>query len=487
MKVFVVLLASLLAALALAACRSAATAATELKACRIPGVEREIKCGVVRVPEDPDTPAGRMIEVRFAVVPAVARNKQLDPLFVFAGGPGQAATKLARQVMPVLAELNARRDLVLVDQRGTGASNALACELDESSLASALEPEQQAARLAPCLKALPADPRQYATWIAVRDFEAIREQLGAEKINLWGASYGTRVALEYMRQYPGRVRTAVLDGVAPPDMALPVSFALDAEAALKSLGDACARNERCGTRYPDFHENISALLKRAESGIDVRIPHPLTGVTESLRIDRKMLASLLRAPLYVPQLSSVLPYALAEAGRGDFTALVALSAAISGNVSENFAVGMHFAVICAEDVPRLDPAAVAQLSGTRFGSAFAELYRQTCRLVPSRPVPPAFYSVPASNVPVLIFSGGLDPATPPRHGESVAQRLGNAKHVVAPNLGHGISAQGCAPALVSRFVRDASFDAVDGDCLARIPAASFFTAIDPAAAPKTKP
>ncbi len=485
---------TLLAVLALASCRSSTTSEAAIEGCRIPGVEREVRCGVVRMAEDPDAPASRTIEIHYAVVPAVARNKQPDPVFVFAGGPGQAATKVARQVTPVLAELNARRDLVFIDQRGTGRSNALACDVDESSLASALEPEQQLTRLGPCLKALPADLRQYATWIAVRDFEAIRAQLGAEKINLWGASYGTRAALEYMRQYPERVRTAVLDGVAPPDMVLPVSFALDAEAALKSLGDACTRDERCRTRYPDFDNRVSALLKRAETGIDIRIPHPLTGATESLRLDRKMLASLLRAPLYVPQLSSVLPYALAEAGRGDFTALVALSAAISGSVADNFAVGMHFAVICAEDVPRMDAHIKARMEAerlqvgvTRFGSAFPDLYRQACKLVTSRAVPPEFYSVPASRVPVLIFSGGLDPATPPRHGESVAKRLGNAKHVVAPNLGHGISAQGCAPMLVSRFVRDASFERIDGECLARIPAPSFFVSIDPAAAPRTKP
>ncbi len=439
------------------------------------------------MPEDPDSPSSRTIDVRYAVVPAVARNKQPDPIFVFAGGPGQAATRVARQVMPVLAELNARRDLVFIDQRGTGRSNALECDVDESSLTSALEPAHQIARLRPCLKTLPADLRQYATWIAVRDFDAIRAQLGAEKINLWGASYGTRAALEYMRQYPERVRTAVLDGVAPPDVALPVSFALDAEAALKALGVACARDEQCRTRYPDFDERISALFKRAESGIDIRVPHPLTGATESLRLDRKMLASLLRVPLYVPQLSSVLPYALAEAGRGDFTALIALSAALSGGIRENFAVGMHFAVICAEDMPRIEAAAAAQASATRFGSAFADVYRQACGIVPSRAVPREFYAVSATKVPVLIFSGGLDPATPPRHGDAVAQQLGNAKHVVAPNLGHGISAQGCAPMLVSRFVRDASFERIDGDCLARIPAPHFFVAIDPAAAPRIKP
>ncbi|HWL72714.1 MAG TPA: alpha/beta hydrolase, partial [Burkholderiaceae bacterium] len=147
---------------------------------------------------------------------------------------------------------------------------------------------------------------------------------------------------------------------------------------------------------------------------------------------------------------------------------------------------MHFAVICAEDVPRID-AAASQVSAGRFGSAFTELYRQACQLVPSRAVPSEFYSVSPSKVPILIFSGGLDPATPPRHGDRVAQQLGNARHIVAPNLAHGVSAQACGPMLVSRFVRDATFDRVDGDCLARIPAPGFFVAIDPAVAPKTKP
>lgn len=488
MRSAVVLLASIFAVQLLASCRSSTTDLAALEPCRIAGIEREIRCGVVRMPEDPDSPSGRSVEVHFGVVPAVARNKQPDPIFVFAGGPGQAATRVARQVMPVLAELNARRDLVLIDQRGTGRSNPLECDVDEGSLTSALEPEQQIARLGPCLKALKADLRQYSTWIAVRDVEAIRAQLGAEKINVWGASYGTRAALEYMRQYPDRVRTAVLDGVAPPDMVLPISFALDADAALKSLGEACAGDERCRTRYPDFDRRIAVLLKRAENGIELRVPHPLSGSVESLRLDRKMLASLLRVPLYVPQLASLLPYALAEAAseRADFTALIALSAALSSGVSENFAVGMHFAVICAEDVPRIDTVAIDTASETRFGSSFAELYQQACRLVPARAVPPEFYSVPPSKVPVLIFSGGLDPATPPRHGDAVARRLGNAKHLIAPNLGHGISAQGCAPMLVSRFVRDASFERADGECLARIPAPSFFAPIDASLAPKTK-
>jgi pimeloyl-ACP methyl ester carboxylesterase len=475
--------AASVALIAIAGCRTgSADGLAQLQPCRIPGVEREVRCGSVTMPEDPDTPASRALEIRFAVVPAVARNKQPDPVFVLAGGPGQAATRVARQMMPVLNALNARRDIVFIDQRGTGGSNALECEVDETSLASALEPSAQIARLADCLKALPADLRQYATWIAVRDFDAVRAALGATAINLWGGSYGTRAALEYLRQFPQHVRSVVLDGVAPPDMALPASFAPDSDAALTALAAACDADARCRDRYPHFDERIGRLLAAAERGIELRIPHPLTGAIETLLLDRRMVASLLRVPMYAPSLAAVLPYALAEAGRGDYTALVALSAAVAGSLNENFATGMHFAVVCAEDMPRVDAAATQRAAATRFGTAFIELYRQACRNVPTRPVPPEFYEVSAAQAPVLLLSGGLDPATPPRHGESVATRLGNARHLVAPNLGHGISAHGCAPTLIADFVRDASFARLDDTCLARIPAPAFFSAIEPSAA-----
>jgi pimeloyl-ACP methyl ester carboxylesterase len=462
-------------AIALAACRPAAQSA-QLEPCRLPGNERELLCGIVRMPEDPDAPNGKAIDVRFAVVPALARNKLADSVFVLAGGPGQAGTRVLRQLVPVLADLNARRDLVFIDQRGTGGSNALECRIDEHSLAETLEPAQQIALLADCLKSLPADPRQYATWIAVRDFDAIRARLGAEQVNLWGGSYGTRAALEYMRQFPDRVRTAVLDGVAPPDMRLPVSFSIDSDASLVAVSALCAADERCRARYPRFDEGIARLLER--DGGEIRVAHPLTGHIEPLRLERRIVASLLRVPLYAPQLGALLPYALAEAAQGDYTALVSLSTALASTVSENFAVAMHFAVICAEDQPRIDAASRAKAAATRFGTIFVELYDQACGAVPVRPVPAGFYEVPPTKPPVLILSGALDPATPPRHGALVAQRLGNAKHLVAPHLGHGVSAQACAPQLITRFVREASIANIDGECLSRVPAPPFFAPID---------
>ena len=466
-----------------AACRPGAGARTDgLQPCRLAGIEREILCGSVTVPEDPDTPAGRAIDVHFAVVPAVARNAQPDPVFVLAGGPGQAASRVIGQTMPVFTELNARRDIVFIDQRGTGRSNALDCPDDDASLAAMLDPSQQLEHLKRCLAGLRGDTRQYATWIAVRDYEAVRHKLGADRINLWGGSYGTRAALEYLRQYPQHVRTMVLDGVAPPDMVLPAAFSVGrrrgAGRAGRGLQGRCALPRALsGLRRAHRH----MLLRRADTGFDVDVRHPLTGQQQTLRVDRRLLASLLRVPLYVPTLGAVLPYALASAGGGDFDALVALSAAVSGRVRENLALGMHFAVICAEDLPRLGAAEHAAIAKTRFGSTFADVYQEACTVVATRPVPAAFYEVPRSEVPVLVLSGGLDPATPPRHGAAVAARLGNARHVVAPYLGHGLSAQACAPRLITRFIRSGDFNDLDTDCLEKLPASTFFEPIEPAA------
>ncbi|MGH6622539.1 MAG: alpha/beta fold hydrolase [Burkholderiaceae bacterium] len=474
------LLAALMAALmaSISGCRNSDQLATDgLSACRLRGIDREVRCGSVRVPENPDAPDGPAIEVRFAVVPAVARNKEADSVLVLAGGPGQAATRIAGQVMPLFAKLNARRDIVFIDQRGTGGSNALECPVDETSLAESVEPARQIERLQRCLKNLKSDLAQYATWIAVRDFDAVRAKLNVSHFNLWGASYGTRAALEYLRQFPDRVRTVVLDGVAPPDMVLPASFAVDAEAALDRMIAVCQQDSACNRRHPDLALRINALLTRADAGFEITVQHPLTGAQETLRIDRGLLASLLRTPLYVPQLSALLPYALAEAGRGDFNPLVAMTVALSGAVSENFAFGMHLAVVCAEDQPLMTPALQNQARASRFGRSMVDLYAGACEAIPIRPVPPGFAAVGPTAVPVLILSGGLDPATPPRHGAAVAAKLGNARHLVAPNLAHGVSGQACVPDLITRFIRNAAFDGIDDECLRRLPAPRFFEPI----------
>src|SRR5438132_3816375 len=235
--------AVLVAATALAACTRAPHLppfSIVLDSCRLPGIEIAAQCGTLEVWEDREAKTGRKVKLDIAVVPAQLRAREADPIVVLAGGPGQGAVSLAAQVVPMLSRLNDARDIVLVDQRGTGNSNPLDCEEDESApLQSLFEDTLPEHLIKQCLERLDADPRLYVTSIAVEDLDEVRAALGYAKVNLWGGSYGTRVALEYLRRHGERVRSVVLDGVAPATMKLPLSFVPDGDAALNRLLEAC--------------------------------------------------------------------------------------------------------------------------------------------------------------------------------------------------------------------------------------------------------
>ena len=246
---------------------SAACAAEAVTPCRIAGIRNDVQCGVVSRALDPANPAGVKIDVHYVVVPAMARRKSADPVFMLAGGPGQSAIALAPAVLPLFTRLNNRRDIVFVDQRGTGRSAPLDCDDPRHlRLAEQADPQRQIARLAQCrdaLQKLPyGDLRMFTTPIAMQDLDAVRAALGVERINLVGGSYGTRAALDYQRQFPQRVRRSVIDGVAPPDMGLTTSHSSDAQAVLDKL---CKFRRNKGARTSNFHGR-SQLCKQIDVG-----------------------------------------------------------------------------------------------------------------------------------------------------------------------------------------------------------------------------
>ena len=450
-----------------------AAAAAPLKPCRIDGIPNELQCGSLQRPLDPARPDGAKIDVHYLVVPAMARNKQPDAVLMLAGGPGQSAIQLAARMQPRLSRLGNRRDIVFIDQRGTGRTAPLQCPDDSKlPLTEQLDTAAQIKRLDACraaLEKLPyGDLRFFTTTIAMQDMDAVREALGVPQWNLIGGSYGTRAALDYLRQFPSKVRRTVIDGVAPPDMVLPASFSPDTQAALDKLLDAHTKT------YPTLRADWQALL--ASLPRPVTVAQPLTGQPERFTLDRELLLRAVRPPLYQPALAAALPAAIQAAARdGRFDGLFGLTSAFGGGKELRLAMGMHFSVVCAEDMPRLADA--TDKPGADFQRVDADLYARVCKTWPRGDVPAAFYQVPPAPSPVLVMSGGADPATPPRHGERMAKALaaGHAErvqHLVVPEAGHGVMSVGCVRDLMFRFI-DAKTDAAalpqDASCATRIP------------------
>jgi pimeloyl-ACP methyl ester carboxylesterase len=474
--------------------KSATASALTWSKCRVKGFDHEVRCGKLKRLLNPSDPQGPTIDIHVAVVEAVARNKLSDPVFFFAGGPGQSAIELAAAMFNgPLARLSNRRDLVFVDQRGTGKSAPLRCDKpnDKAPLAQQLDPAHQRERLVQCVKSLQSKPesdlRFFATPYAMADVDAVREAMGAARINVVGGSYGTRAALEYLRQFPGRVRSAVLDGLVPPDMALPASSGSDAQDALDKVFAACEAHAPCVARFPQLQARWKQLL--AKPAQTHRLAHPATGVQEVVTIGREQLLMAVRPPLYAPIYASALPQAIHDATLGRMDTLVALSSALTSGAQRHMrmAEGMHFALVCNEDWPRVAQAAKpADKVGNEpraedFGGTLAQIYDGVCDAVPKSPLPAAFYEIKPSPASALLLSGGDDPVTPSRHGQRVAQALGpKATHVVVNHAGHGVMSLPCMRHAIYRFIdgaEDESKTRPDFQCASSMPRPTPFMAL----------
>ncbi|MEO8386725.1 MAG: alpha/beta fold hydrolase, partial [Betaproteobacteria bacterium] len=261
----------------------------QLQPCRVANVDNEVRCATFEVFENRATREGRKIALNIVVLPAIARNKEPDPVFFFAGGPGQGAAGLAREALAIVGGLNNKRDLVLIDQRGTGKSNGLNCTVPDATSPEMSDPAKRDAASRKAIQtcrdelAKKADLGLYTTTVAMADIDEVRAALGYQTINLWGGSYGTRAAMEYLRRYENRVRSVVLDGVAPPSLALPESFSRDATAILDKMIAACAKESVCAKRHADLKVTFDELLTQLEKGPrTVSVADPLTGVKRDI-------------------------------------------------------------------------------------------------------------------------------------------------------------------------------------------------------------
>lgn len=409
---------------------------SSMQPCRVPGLGRVAECGIVEASE-----------VALHVVRLRGQDRAAEPLFLLAGGPGQAATEAFPAVIPFLGKLAGERDLVMVDQRGTGSSAPLDCPLS-TELSEQLRDDALRATAQNCAAKLDRDVGAYLTNDAADDLEAVREALGYARIDVLGVSYGTRLGLVYARRHPASLRAMVLDGLAPPWMAIPQSFAGDGQRALDEVLKRCAASA-CGKAFPDLKNDLDALLASLEREPQhVTVPHPRTGEPLDLDITRDGFALGIRSLLYAPEAVALLPFTIARAVQGDFAPFVALSALFSETAEEHMSLGLLFSVVCNEDVPRSAPSEARGF----VGNAAIASFRDACAAWPKVRVPEDYYQRVKVDAPALLLSGALDPVTPPRWGDDVLRDLPRGRHVVVPGMGHGVTIRSCVPELIRRFL-----------------------------------
>ena len=449
----------------------------DLDDCRLDGVSVPARCGTLTVFEDRTAATGRTIDLEIVVLPAVSDSPEPDPLFFLAGGPGQAATELAGPMLPLLSEVRRTRDLVFVDQRGTGGSGRMTCaffesDTDEQTTGESLQIDTLPLDdLRECLAEVEtaADPRQYTTPVAMDDLDDVRAALGYETINLYGGSYGTRAGLIYMRRHPERVRTAVLDGLAPVSIRLPSSINADAHRALDLLFADCAADRGCSEAFPDLPQTFARVIADLETNprmLDTT--HPRTGEPFEATLTATGFAGGLRGVLYSPTVASLLPWTVARAAEGDFAPYLAQIVPLMDS-GEVLSLGMFFSVLCAEDVSQLADGAAESLAAEGvLGRLLIEVATDACTVWPAADLPADYFEPVRSDAPTLLLSGDLDPVTPPRWGQQVLDGLSNARHLVAPGAGHGVIARGCTDELVAEFIESGSHADLDASCLERI-------------------
>jgi len=445
---------------------TAASAPTATERACASSLPEGARCGTVRVFENRDTREGRTIDLAYVVLPAIG-TAQPDPVFVLAGGPGQAATDLVVLASMSLSAAHQTRDLVFVDQRGTGASNGLHCHAEELEAILRLPwDEANHARMVECGRTLPADLAWYATPPAMDDLDDIRVALGYDQINLWGGSYGTRAGLAYIRQHGDHVRSAVLWGVAPPGQPFPRTFGPDGQAALDAMLTDCAADAKCKAVLPHGAKTVERIIARLrDKPARVGVVDPRNGSQTTVELSDEIFTGGLRLVLYDASWSAALPAMLAAADKGHYEPFMGLTTQIVVGISEQIHFGMWTTVACAEDAPLLIEQDLTTADRTFVGGDFMRGLQSICSEWPKVSLPKDYLEPVRSDVPVLLMAGELDPVTPPATAKLAAATLSRSRVVPFPGTGHGTSnAHACETQLIRRFIDDPDPTALDVSC-----------------------
>lgn len=448
-----------------------------LEPCRTPDGNTEGLCGKYEVFENRQTQSGRKIALNIMVLPAISDKPAGDPWFPLAGGPGQSAVE-AYPLAGFTAKVRQQRDVVLVDQRGTGASNPLPCELRDSNyIQSKISVDMPVERVRACRTELEkkADLAQYTTSIFVDDLDEVRQAMGYDKINVFGGSYGTMSALVYLRRHGDHVRSITLEGVAPPQYIIPLPFSRTIQNSVDQLIARCAADEACHKNFPDLKKEFQAVLDQLDkSPAHFELGNP-SGEKQPVVLTRGMFVANLRPLLYIPELLSAFPYMVHRAYQGDWSIYGGAVVQVRSAIDKQIDRGMALSVVCAEDIPGLSEAAIRrETAGTYLGDFQVRIYQKACDEWPRGAIPKDFHAAIRSAVPALLISGALDPATPPEASAQAARDLSSSKVVIVKGGTHGTGSP-CIDGLISQFVAQGSATGLDASCADQIHPPPFLT------------
>lgn len=456
-----------------------------LQACQIGDPEQpmlDAYCTWFEVPENRNgthsDAKSRHIKLKVALIKSDTAAPVADLVTFLDGGPGGVATEDFPAIANVFAPLSKQHHILLVDQRGTGGSNALDCPkltarskdkplayLDRLAADKAL----MQAQLRDCLAeiAARADPQFYNTSDAMQDLEALRTALGNPQLNLVGVSYGTRVAQQYALRHPAAVRSMVLDSAVPNTLALGQEHARNLETALQAQFALCAAQPECAQRFGDSYQQLIKLRDRLRATpVTAQVPDPNNYINSERTLTAARLAGLVRLYAYNSATSALLPLMINEASKGNYAPLLGQEQLISDDVNNRITGGVGLSIGCSEDADLLTSNAADR--DTLLGNSLIEFFHAACAVWPHRVRPADFHQPLTTSIPTLILAGEFDPVTPPRYAQQISQTLHNARVLLAPGQGHAVLGVRCMPQLLEEFVTKLQPASLDAACLDKL-------------------
>jgi pimeloyl-ACP methyl ester carboxylesterase len=444
-----------------------------------------VECGFLYVKEDRADPNSPTISLHVAIFKSFADQPEPDPVIYLAGGGGHDHLDSYELYLTNGGqEILQNRDYIMYNQRGARYNTPyLDCEgltrqteiLAGENLPRTEFDERYREALLHCYEILKSgdyDLSAYNSTTNAADVNDLRLALGYEQVNLYGTSYGTRVALNVMRDFPEGIRSVIIDSVYPPQISYLSSYAINTQRVFKTLFEDCAASSQCNSRYPElekiFYQTVESL---DENPVELQVRRVRSGAatSESLWVDGVTFMDAIYLMFYIPSVLPTIPSMVQQANEGDLTNV---QWAIEANLNhDSIAEGVHFSFQCREEIA-FDTAEEATANAASLEPVFAKAYTDyamwsftLCDSWDTGGADPIENQAVISDIPTLIFAGRYDPITPPGWGWLAGETLSNSFFYEFPNVGHGVMrADRCAQSIGQQFIADPSREP-DASCM----------------------